>query len=58
MFCGNAADKFIPRMVVYKSGNCYETGQQEALATQCIIVWHMGGLTRTFLKHGFSNNLF
>lgn len=38
MFCGNAADEFIPRMVVYKSGNCYETGQQEALATQCIIV--------------------
>ena len=24
MFCGNAADEFIPCMVVYKSGNCYE----------------------------------
>ena len=33
-------------------------GQEEAIATQCMTVWQMGGLTHAHLKHGFSNNLF
>ena len=58
MFCGNAAGKFISPWWFINQNTVMKTGQEEAIATQCMTVWQMGGLTCARLKHGFSNNLF
>ena len=58
MFCGNAAGKFISPWWFINQNTVMKIGQEEAIATQCMTVWQMGGLTHAHLKHGFSNNLF